>query len=151
MSLEKYPIDFDAIEKPSWIEGDQLERAVGFKPADGARWQFGLMKLSKLIERHTGFGCRIDKDRIRVCDDAEWDEYTTAQNERGQNLIVSSFARRALIDRSRLTEDQRAIAERRDRYLGGLTQAVRSEARRLRRIEGLIQRPNLLDCSGEAD
>lgn len=141
MSTEKYPLDFDALEKGTWLEGSVLERAVGCTPRDHGRWNLGLMKLCKMIERAAGIVSYVDHDRIRLCTDAEACNYTTRMNERAQSMMFRSVARRTLIDRENLTEEQRSLADRRDRYLGSVAQATRQEARKQRKMLELLRLP----------
>ena len=144
MRLERYPVDFEALKKDSWIETVVLTAAFGLSPADGARWNFALVGLVQQIARESEIVARIDHDRIRLMTDTEADEYTYRRVEQHVYGIHRAVCRRALIDRAAMGPEMRLLAERRDRAALGIDLAARGEMRRQRKIEALVHRPKLL-------
>lgn len=138
---EQYPLNFDELEKGTWLDTDYLIKVLGCNPADGPKWNFALMGLCNGIEREASIVAHVSQDRIRLCDDAEACEYLTRGFNQALGKLPRYTARRFLIDREGLTSEQRDIAERRDRYLGAVTHAAHLEARKQRKLEKLIHRP----------
>lgn len=137
MPGEKYPLDFDALQKGEWLETAELEEALGVTMADGAKWNFALMGLRSQIERESGIVCRIDHDRIRLMTDTEADEYLYRQGERSVSKLVRVTRSRALIDRGSMTDQEKRVAASRDTVMMATATAARMTLRRQRRANGL--------------
>ena len=141
MPAERYPLDFDALRKDSWLDTHELIHALNVTPADGSKWNFALVGLAEQITRESGILCRIDHDRIRLMSDAEADDYTFRRLEHHTRGLGTTARRRTLIDRHMLDGAQRQIAESRDRVVFSVALAARTELRKQRKLEGLVHQP----------
>lgn len=130
--MDYYPIDFGAITKGSWLETQELERALGVGRG-GPSWQFALMRLCEQIRENSGALACIKNDRIRVMDDAEACEWTFREQERHVRGLRRSAQRRSLIDRSSMDDSRRALAEARDRITTATAIAASQAQRKMRR------------------
>lgn len=138
MGVEKYPLDFDILEKGNWLEGSELEHAIGSTPADPTHWRLGLLKLKQQIEDQTPILCREDHDRIRLMTDPEAREHTRRRWFHNLGGMVKQVTRRARIDVTLIPSDEKQMMESETRMMAAVTLAARSELRKQKRIELLV-------------
>ena len=139
-SAVKHPLDFDTLEKGTWLEGSDLRDAVGCHPdEDIKRWQLGVLGLRERITKETGIVCRVERDKIRLMTDLETDEYTVNRTDQLRQGMRRQLAYRALIDTSEMNDEQRRLCDARDRLVTGTAMAAhakfRKEARMIRLLE----------------
>ncbi len=136
---ERHPFDFDALEKGTWIEAEQVERAAMCKRSDTA-FRLRVMGLCQRIEEETGIMVRCDHDRIRLMDDAEATLH--AQQRTGHHVrgLRRQAWRLAQVDVDKLSEHARAAHEHRLRSTCALSVAARSEFRKQERMTLLLGR-----------
>ncbi len=138
MEAEKYPLDFEALSKGTWLEGPELEKAVGCSPDDMGRWRLGMLKLRQKIEEQTEILCCEDRNRLRLMTDPEAREHTLRRwlhSIRGQ---VRQVRRRSRIDVSRIPEFDHQAMESETRMMVGVTQATLAEKRKRVRATRLM-------------
>jgi len=134
--LSKYPLDFAALKKDSWIEPQELMTILGCQPGS-QKWDLGVLKLRGLIEDNSGILVRMSGFRMRLMTDHEADEWTHRGMYRHIHGLVRSAKRRTLIDRSDFSLEEKREAESRDRISASVARSAVSEVRKMRQLEKL--------------
>jgi hypothetical protein len=138
--LEKYPLDFAALEKGSWLEGNALVRAVGTTPEHTIKWRLGLLSLQQKIEAQTNILCCENHDRIRLMTDVESREHTQRGWLRHYRGLKHQVFRRSRVDLSMIPSTEQQEMESETRVMVGVTLATRAELKRQKRLELLSGR-----------
>jgi hypothetical protein len=140
-----YPLDFDALEKGSWIEARQIESwpdrdgRPQFIGREERAYSFRMLRVKDEIEKRTGIRCRADGERLRLMTDAEHLEYQGRESDR----YVRGYRRNTRwlqeIDSRNLNDIEKKKHEYQLRHQTGvavvLVQEQRKAARNLRLIE----------------
>jgi hypothetical protein len=113
MNVEKFPFDFDALQKGDYINPDYLEKITGHK-VDSQEYSFAVMQLVSQIESRLEVVCKTNSGGISILTDEEAVFYV-----RKQNLAANRKKRKQLrrlqtsIDCSNLSQDgqKRFISE----------------------------------------
>lgn len=134
---EKFPLDFAALEKGTWIEGERLDLAVTVKRAH-PMWGLELSKLCERIYHETEIRARVDHNRIRLMTDAEAGEYGERRFKYHLNGLGREKRKLATVDMNKLDDGQRALHEHRLRAVGNVTLAARKAMRKESRILSLL-------------
>lgn len=132
MSTHKHPLDFDLLEKGSWIETPELESATLTKCGEGA-WGLKLVGLCQRIEQETGILCRVDHDRIRLMDDLEASEHAYRRKLHHYRGVGRQSRRLLKVDTSGFDDEQKAIHAFRVRAALAVTSASRAALRKEKR------------------
>ena len=133
MSSNLHPVDFDALERGTWIEPDVVETAYQVtRGTDGYR--LSALRLSQDIEIRTGIVCRQENDRLRLMTDAELLEWNAEQMHNGIKKMERSARRTVLIRHDQLTDSQRRKAEFEALTFGALASLARSKLQGDRRV-----------------
>jgi len=143
-----HPIDFDALEKNSFVEGNELRDALGpdaGKPGT-KDWDLALMRLVKAIKlaRQDLYPC-IRKSRVRIMSDAEASAYRFsewARSHRRQRRLEHDGTR---IDTAQLTPEQQRIHDARSQVIAIVNAKLRKSLHKVRRALPPEARRNLLE------
>jgi predicted small secreted protein len=135
MTTEKYPFDFDALQKGDLIDAIHIEKVLRLSRGTPA-YQLKLMGLKdeverELMQRGRPVTVKIEKQSLRILTDAEATEYNEARFNHQLRGAKRSFHRQMNVDVSQLTEDQKASHERRVLWQGGIMTAIVNEKKRL--------------------
>lgn len=136
MTVQRYPLDFEALEKDSWIETEKIREIYGVKPEDKT-WGLAVVDLvSKILAHRQDLGAFSIQNRIRIPTDFEWSQYCDRRmrhHVRGTARVAAYHAR---TDTSELTPEQRQFAESGARISQAVAMAARQALRRQAMIEG---------------
>jgi hypothetical protein len=113
---EKYPLDFDVLEKGSIVDAETCLRVT--KAKSDSEHQLGLLKLRQMIEtKLEGRGMRvtikIEGKALRILTDAEASEYNAERQAKSLKHFAVSHMRLCGVDTANLTPEQRVDHERR--------------------------------------
>lgn len=137
---DRYPLDFDALHKGDCIPCDQIERIYQVNHrTDLTSFQFKALELSQNIHRERpDLLARVDGYSVRIMTDAEAEEWTYAQTRKAVASIARNARRRAVINRDQFTDEQRRVAESRDRSVTALAIIASKNLAKQRREELLM-------------
>jgi len=135
MSVEFHPLDFEALEKGTWLEGEALVLAAGADPSDHKRWRLALLKLRQAIEEKTEILCCEDHDRIRLMTDSEAREHTWRRWRQNFKGLGRQVFRRSRVDLSQIPHEEHRRVESETRVMSGVTAAARARLRKEKRME----------------
>jgi hypothetical protein len=133
---DRYPVDFDVLERGDSIAIEQLESILRTKKTDRL-FSLRACGLGKLIERTLAqrgkvVTCRVKNGALLVCDDEDMSEYNRKRHRKALRKVVRSHVQTAAVDVSRLSDEQRAMHERdvcnQAKYVAALA-ATRKEIR----------------------
>lgn len=124
MSTSKYPLDFTRLRKGDVIHGQELQQIVGFVPGH-PRWNLALAGLCEAILKNARLICCVQKDTVKVLTDEEADRYTMQEVNRAKRKVFRHTRNRALIDRTTLSDAEKARAETHDLIALNMTQHLR--------------------------
>lgn len=137
-TVVRIPIDFDALEKGSYIEPSTLERLFGISRTEK---QYSLKMMSLIEEAESRLSDRgieavivQHKEGLRVLTDSEAAEHTNHAFAAYGRRMKRMLGKQQAVDVSRLTEEQKADHERAMIVNGRVYQAMaktRREAIRL--------------------
>ena len=113
---EKFPLDFDAIEKGSVIEESQCRKII--KHSSETEYQLGLLKLKSLIEdrlqdRGVVVTIKCHKGALVILTDSEASEYNEERQKHSLKAFAVSHRRLIGVDTARLNSEQKMNHERR--------------------------------------
>lgn len=126
--VQKYPLDFDALQKGDVIPADQLERVVGERKGTPA-YEFKVLGLRDEIEEACGIVCRCIGGDLTLLTDEQLDAYTVGRTTHHVAALSKQARRRSLIDRSAMDSTEKAAAEARDRRVAYVAMAARKALR----------------------
>jgi hypothetical protein len=123
-----HPVDFDALERGTWIEVSTIEKAYRVRRGTD-EYQRAVLQLRDLIERNTGILSREDKHRIRLMTDSEalrwnWDQHRCAARK-----MRRAARRTVLVRHDKLSEPDRRLAEFQETVITAQAIRVASELR----------------------
>ncbi len=113
--MERFPLDFDALEKGQTIHTQEIEAIYGI-PKDDRQFRFKLMALRTQIEHErSDLLVRETRDALRIMTDREADEYLEGQTDKSVSRLKRTAARTLRVDRSDFTDAERRLSESRSR------------------------------------
>lgn len=116
---DAFPLDFDSLVKGSIVHQETIERIYQVKFSDDPdRYSFGQMRLAQEIRNHREdlvAHVRNSGRDILIMTDVEACKHTFDQVIQSQRRVVTFTTRRAAIDQSEFSEQDRKIGEARDR------------------------------------
>lgn len=117
MNANRYPIDFEALQKGSTITADELEGISGqLRGTDKYNlYVLGLIhKIRKfLAARNDYWTVKIDKACIKILADPEAAEYNPAEYERARTRMFTAHFLNTAVDADKLNEEESAKHQRR--------------------------------------
>lgn len=134
MAVDKWPFDYDAMQKGDSIPSSKVIEVIQEKP-DSPKFQLKLMRLVGAIERELNDrGKRVTvrsvKGAIEILDDPTAAEYAPSRRKKAVRQLMRSQEIAQRVDVSQLDEDQRRSHERSlltgATYLQALSQAKRT-------------------------
>jgi hypothetical protein len=149
---EIFPLDFEGLEKGDVVPCEKIERIYQISHlTDPLAYQLKTLALSKQIsDERPDLLARVEGLTVRVMTDLEAEEWTHAQATRAVASIARNARRRAVIDRSEFSEEEKRVAESRDRTITALALMTRKELARARRDE-LLLKPKKQDEDEEGE
>jgi hypothetical protein len=113
---DRYPVDFDVLERGDAIAIEQLESILGMRK-DHRLFPLKTCSLGNLIERNLAsrgkvVTCRVKNGALLVCDDEDMSEYNRKRHRQALRKAVRSHVQTAAVDVSRLSTEQRAMHEK---------------------------------------
>lgn len=134
---DRWPLDFAALEKGTWLGTAQLERATR-KPCTHPDFLLACMSLVKVIEKEALILGRTDGRgaglRVRLMTDAEAVTWNAKQARHHLGGLTRAAHRTVLIDRSQLSDEERAEHDHEARKIQGMAIAAAEEKRRYDRM-----------------
>ncbi len=127
-----HPVDFDALQRGTWIEPDVIEKAYQVERGTDD-YRLAALRLSQEIESHTRIVCRTENGRVRLMTDAELLEWNGDQMQNGVKKMERAAGRTVLIRHDQLTDSQKRKAEFEAVTFGALASLARSKLRGDRR------------------
>lgn len=140
MASDAFPLDFAALEKGTVIPQEQIESIYQVRHATTPdEYHFKAMALSQQIEQERpDLLARVDGLSVRVMTDAEADEVTDKRIDQAVRSIRRNAKRRAVINRDGFSEEQKKIADVRDRNATALMIMTSKQLRAARREKLLL-------------
>lgn len=136
-----HPIDFDALEHGDVITWGELRRIYNVESDDDVR-RCALRLREDIWQHRNMYSAALQAfGGLKILTPAEAEEYSFALVERAARAIVRHTGRRALLDRSSFTPEQKSAAEFRDHRSAAYRLAIVKERRRLAREEKLFPKP----------
>jgi hypothetical protein len=147
MSAERWPIDYETIEKGDVIPVGRIEELIGAKQFTSA-YDLGLLQLTtriedELHERGKPWTLRTEKGAIRVLTDAEASAYNHSRQVAARKAMRRRFALLVAVDPDLLDDDQRKDHERYVEVNGKYIQADNAVRAQLRLIPNVRNVPGL--------
>jgi hypothetical protein len=132
---ENHPLNFEKLTKGSEISREQIEKAYLVQlEKDPNGYRMSMLRLWQLIEdERPDLLVRIDGDSLRIMNDLEADDVTARRGVRAVRSLAKNAKRRAVIDRSDFSHEQKRIAESRDRCMTAIALLSRKELNKARR------------------
>jgi len=111
--VSKWPLDFDALEKGSVIDTEDLERILGHKRTT-AKYQFGVMALKDRIRKELsmrGIDAFVIQTRntLKVLTDEEGSAYGHTRWNRGIATQMRANEGMRKIDVAKIPEDRKSV------------------------------------------
>ncbi len=129
MSVGKYPIDFESIQKGDVITEDVIERAMDCKVGT-KQYEFRMMALGAMIWQRTGFVVKGQNyTQLRVLTDEEAVPYSAKTFRTGQRKMRRGHVQSQSIDVEELSEDSKRTLRNNIISQSRLLQAVQKERR----------------------
>lgn len=130
---EKHPLDWEALQKGTWLETEEIEKATLCRRSDPF-FSLRAQNLGDRIERKTGILCRtegpVQAVRIRLMTDSEALEYQIREAGRASRKLERVADRLAdNIDRTKLSELEQQIHDHARRMVGAMADAQKREKR----------------------
>lgn len=143
MTTDAFPLDFAALNKGDVVSQDQIESIYQVRyDSEPEQFHFKAMSLMQEIERERpDLLTRVDGLTVRVMTDLEADEVTDKRIEQGVRTIKRNATRRARIDRNGFSEEEKKIADVRDRNATALMIMTSKQLRAARREKLLLMPP----------
>lgn len=128
---EKYPFDYDALQKGDVILADRCQ-AILRVPISDPHYQLKLLNLKIVLAReleHRGMPVTVVtyQGGLKILTDAEAVIYNPQQFEQGLRKAAEAHKRSMLIDRNNLSDDEANELDNRVLVQGRLLNAVRNE------------------------
>lgn len=128
MSMTRYPLDFDALDKGSVITREQVAEISGVPP-DDQRFGFAVLHLRQRIEQELAARGRVltlktEDGGIRVLTDGEASQYNAEAINKGIAKMYRAHVRNMHVDAGLLNEKERRTHERRLEVGGRYVQAI---------------------------
>jgi hypothetical protein len=127
--LEKYPLNFDSINKGDTLSCEKLQHVTGKTPGTD-EYRYAILGLQALIHERTEFTVKIQVDgSLRILTDPEASDHNNKLVLQGYRMICSRHERSLMVDVENLTEEQRTRHDSRlliqSRYVTALTRETR--------------------------
>jgi hypothetical protein len=146
---QRHPLDYDALRKGDIIQTDVIVAWVKCTPADGSKWNFGMLRVKDAVEaERTDLIARIDGDTVRILLDAEADQYLDERVRVAVASLGNVVRKRPRIDRESLSAAERQLAESRDRIAQATYFAATKARDRQLQIAGFV-RPAAVVTAGD--
>lgn len=135
MSSEKYPLDFDLLNKGDSIPPHKLRDLTRADPGT-PQYHFGVLKLRDQIRdemesRGRPVNVAIVDGHLRILTDEEAVPYLAERFRAGQRLMARTLQNEAIVDTANLTEETKAKHERNLQIHGFKLAALRAVGRKL--------------------
>ena len=135
MNPERYPLDFDALNKGDVLTPESLARITSTEVGTPA-YQFAILGLRCEIERELEAAGRPvtvkqDGDGLRILTDEEATDYNHAQLQAGLRKVARSHRRNLLVDRTQLSIEKQKAHDRRLIAEGAYVQSIAETRKRL--------------------
>lgn len=132
-TADKHPLDFEALQKDTWIELADLEKAT-LRSRHDPFFALNVQALIAKIERKTGILARAEGNttnmRIRLMTDSEALEYNIREAGRASRKLERCADRLIEnIDRTRLSDIEQQIHDHARRMIGAMADAQKREKR----------------------
>lgn len=133
-TTEKYPFDYDALNKGDVIPAERIEEITGIKRHEAA-YSIAVMGLQsqvqhELIDRGRDVVVRCDKGALRILTDPEAAEYTAKLFTQRKRQLVRAHGYGLRVQVANLDEQQR-LSHERNIVVQGAQLAAMHDARRL--------------------
>ena len=135
MAVQRYPLDFDALEKGDVISAEQVEAIVEIK-RDDIKYGFAAMALGKRIkkelqDRDKEVTVRMHQSALMICDDADASPYNERMIKARARGVGRFLRQLSAVDRSKLPEERVPLHDRALTVWTLTYQAMRSTRRKL--------------------
>lgn len=146
---ERYPFDYDTLEKGDIISTDSIEKIYGVTRFEKG-FRFSLLKARAAIEMHRNdLVVRESHDAIHILTDREADAYLAQQTESWIRRLGTTAKRTGRIDRSDFSDGERKLSEARSRM--SIMAAMMAEKGRRDSRQGLLEARHALEIeAGES-
>jgi hypothetical protein len=122
-----HPLDFGKLRKDTWLEPDEIERAVLMR-RDDRNFGLGVLRLREAIETQTGILTREDGERLRLMTDDEATVWSAREAARaGRRLERNAYRLTHVIDQSQLTARGLVLHDHAARVVTAMADAQRKE------------------------
>lgn len=146
---EKYPLDFDALEKGQYIDAETLTHIFNVRPGTQL-FSLKTMQLKMRIEcERADLIARGEGQGIRILTDEEAGPYLHGRMEAHVRGLAKTSQKRSRIDPNALTPEQRAMHESENRIGASVAVAARQAMRKQLRIEALQGYKRLPEVAGQ--
>lgn len=150
-----HPLDFGALEKGSWLETEELERATMLKRTDKSFWS-AVLRLRDEIKRQACILTRTEGSgadiRLRLMTDSEATAWAAGEGVRAiRKLNRSALDLMTYVDRSNLTDPELRAHEHASRVLTAVADAAAREKKKHARLLEFLHAPQLGPGEDEDD
>lgn len=136
---ERYPLDFDALQKGQYIDCETLTHIFGVQPGTSL-FSLETMKLKQRIEcERADLIARGEGQGLRILTDEEAGPYLHSRMASHVRGLAKTSQKRSRIDPNELDEDQRRVHESENRIAASVAIAARQAMRKQLRIEAQQQ------------
>lgn len=131
MISNKYPLDFDELEKGDVISTDIIEDAMGTKATD-RNFNFKMLALAAMIEKQTGFNVKAQNyTELRILTDEEGVEHNAKTFQHGLNKLRRAGQIARNVNPEQLTSSSMDRLQRQMLNQGRIMQAIKRERRQI--------------------
>ena len=150
-TTEKYPFDFDALDKGDVIPAERIEEITGHKRQEAA-YAIKLMALqsqvqTELIQRGRDVVVRCDKGALRILTDPEAVDYTAKLFQQRKRQLVRAHGYGMRVSVGNLDDEQR-LSHERNIVVQGAQLAAMHDARRTALKAVQRKTPGISDTNG---
>jgi hypothetical protein len=150
-STKLHPIDFDRLEKGTWIEAEEIESAT-FSRRNEPLYNVRALGLAAQIEKRTGIVCKMDGHRLRLMTDSEALSWTIREGVKASRRLDRSADRLAgNIDRRQLSDAEKRLHEHATRVITSMASAQRLEREKAQRLFTFLGGAKALPEDGDED
>ena len=153
MNTDAFPLDFGSLKKGDVISQEQIESIYNMRFTDDQnRYRFNVMQLGSLIERERPgeLLVRAEGLTLRIMGDKEADAVTHKRIVQAVGSIGRNAVRRAAIDRSEFSGEERKTAESRDVFATAIAISTKKQLQKARRDKLLLGEPEETDSEPRA-
>jgi len=138
----KFDLDMTKLLKGTWLRAPEIEEATGVSPKKPSSFKVAALRLRDEIEQHTGILSFLDGEgaemALRLMDDAEASKWLIHRGNLHEEGLQRCVRRGALVDRSQLSDKQRAIHDHGSRKMQAIAAAARAERMKFDRLNSLV-------------